>query len=109
MRSTSSSRALRMSTGTGGDGRRQLSAHVEAVELAGQADVDDHQARGLAPDGGQAALGVVGLHHPEAVPAQVHGDQVADVVVVLDHHHADSRRSPSDQPATAVASRRRHR
>ena len=57
----------------------QPAAHVEAVELAGQADVDHHELGPVPVDVGQAVLAVVGLQHPEALPAQVHGHQVGDV------------------------------
>ncbi len=66
----------------------QPAADVEAVEVAGQADVDDDQFGSLPVDEAEAGLGVVGLEDTEAVASEVHGDQVGDVVVVLDHHHA---------------------
>ena len=67
-------------------GGAQPPAHVEAVELARQADVDDHQLGPVPVDVGEALLAVVGLQHPEALASQVQGDQVGDVVVVLDDH-----------------------
>ena len=65
----------------------QAAADVEAVELAGEPDVHDDQLRVLAGDQLEPGLAVVGLQDPEPVAAQVHGHQVGDVVIVLDHHH----------------------
>ena len=65
----------------------QSAADVEPVELPGQTDVDDDQLRALSVDHGQAGLAVVELEHPEPVPPEVHGHEVRDVMVVLDHYH----------------------
>jgi hypothetical protein len=70
-------------------GGHQTFADVESVELTGQTDVDDDQAGGMAVDGGQTPFGIISLHHPEAVTAEIHGYEIADVMVVFDHHHPD--------------------
>ena len=72
-----------MTTGTSPVGA-QPAAHVEAVELAGEADVDDDELGPLPVDVGEALLGVGGLQHAEALASQVQRHQVGDVVVVLD-------------------------
>ncbi len=49
----------------------------------------------------EARLAVGGLEHAETVAAEVHGDEVRDVVIVLDHHQGLLGRSHKIQPATA--------
>ncbi len=75
-------------------------ADVESVERAGQADVDDDQFRVLASDELEPRFPVAGLEHAEAVAAEVHGDEVRDVVIVLDHHQGLLVVSHRVQPAT---------
>ena len=75
-------------------------ADVESVERTGEADVDDHQLRALTPDELESRLAVGGLQHPKTVAAEVHGNQIRDVVVVLDHHQGLLVGHHDVQPAT---------
>jgi hypothetical protein len=79
-------------------------AHVEAVEVAGQADVHDDQLRALPLHQGQAGLTVVGLQHPEPVTPQVHRHQIRYVVIVLDHHQSVLTSHHALQPAIGRSS-----
>jgi hypothetical protein len=79
-------------------GGPQPAAHLQSVDAAGQADVEDHHAGPLVPHRLDTPLAGRRLHHPEPVLAQVQLDQIGDVLVILDHH--DSRRR---HPAAMVA------
>ena len=68
----------------------ELTADVEAVHAAGQADVEDDELRMAITDVFQAPLAVDRLVHPEAGLPQVQVDQIRDVGVVLDED--DGRR-----------------
>ena len=64
----------------------ELAADVEAVQLAWQSHVDDRKLRPLACDVLEPPFGVLGLENPVPLLSEVHGDEVRDVAVVLDHH-----------------------
>ncbi len=54
----------------------------------------------------ESRLAVVGLQDPEAVPAEVHGHEVGDVVIILDHHQRlFGRDHPSSLPLPRRAGR----
>ena len=73
----------------------QPATDVEAVELTGKPDVHDDQLGSLPLDEGEAGLPVIGLEDTEAVPTEVHGHQVGDVMIILDHHQGVLARSHS--------------
>ena len=67
-------------------GRRpKLAAHVEAVETAGETDIQDHQAWPLALHANESFVAVGGLNHAKALAPQVQIQQIRNVGVVLDH------------------------
>ncbi len=98
-RSTSSSRAVSITTGTS-PADAQAAAHVEAVELAREADVDHDELGPVPVDVGEALLGVLGLQHSETLPAQVQRHEVGDVAVVLDDDDGLPVRGHRHKPAT---------
>src|SRR5581483_2501990 len=63
----------------------QAAAHLDPVEGAGQAHVEDDHAGLLPLDDLEPLFAVVRLQDAETFPAQVHVDQVGDVGIVLDH------------------------
>jgi hypothetical protein len=62
----------------------QLAAHVEAVELTGEADVEHHELGSVPLDIAEALFAVASLEHPEPLTSEVQRHQVGDVLVVLD-------------------------
>ena len=82
------------------DGQRAVGAdapaHLDAVDLAGQAEVEDRQ---LGPAGAHVVETLLTrgrLVHAEAGVPEVEVDQVRDVRIVLDEHDR-RRRWPSDR------------
>ncbi len=67
----------------------QPPAHLEAVDLAGQPDVEDHEPRMAIGDVLEAPLAGGRLVHAEAGVAQVQLDEVGDVGIVLDQDDRD--------------------
>src|SRR5205085_11425647 len=64
----------------------QAPAHFEAVDGAGQADVEDDEAGGLVAHGVETLLAGAGLDDAEPLLAKVELHQIGDVLVVLDHY-----------------------
>ena len=71
-------------------GRRSSPADVEAVHVAGQADVEDDELRMAITNVFQAPLAVLRLVHPEPGLPKIEVDQIGDVRIVLDED--DGRR-----------------
>jgi hypothetical protein len=63
----------------------QAAGHLEAVEV-GKHDVEHHQVGPLALDGAEGVAPVGHSLHVEAVVGEAHGQQLGDVLLVVDHN-----------------------
>ena len=70
-----------------------MSAHLEAIDGAGQADVEDDESGVLVAHGVQAVLAGAGLDDAEPLLAKVELHQIGDVLVILDHHDGSRGRA----------------
>ncbi len=72
--------------GAGALGLAQAAGHLEAVEV-GQHHVEHDQVGAAALDGGERRAAGGGPLDLEAVEAEGHGDQLGDVLLVVDDEH----------------------